>query len=59
MAYYHDFPFEGNLIADLGLALVGVRIGPSQRKNNVPLLMKETKEKFGDIKVSYDTQLYS
>lgn len=46
-AYFHDFPFQGDLIPDLKMKLVSVTFGPNQRFNNIPILTKQTSVCFG------------
>ena len=47
-AEFHDFPFYGNIIPDLKMALVSVKFGSNQRSSNISLLTRKTLECFGE-----------
>jgi len=52
-AYYHDFPFNGNKLNDLNMTLVSVTIGNKQRRNSPALLLKDIRDVFGDIEITF------
>lgn len=47
-AEFHDFPFQGNIIPDLKIALVSVKFGQKNRYSNISLLTRRTVECFGE-----------
>ncbi len=55
-ARYKDFPFIGNLLPDLNIALVSITIGPKNRSSNAALLIKDSRETFGDINIRLGKQ---
>ena len=55
-AYFHDFPFTGNKLNDLNMSLVSITLGPNQRKSNIPLLIKDTQNAFGNIEITAKIQ---